>query len=781
MFVELKTAWLMLRRRKVQSSLIGVIVMLMTILLYIGLAIIGQPDSTGLMFERGNATDSLILLDNNASLDMKESVEWWLAQDEVEGTIIYDVHMANLEYENNGKIETELSFITPFVNDSDYDLMYKTENIRSIAPKGNELLMNYNFAKSRNIAIGDTWSYNHEGESIDFIVKDFLVDPQFSTPFLSPNRFFVRENFFEEMNIDFSNKLLGIKYKDGEVNDTKLFENYKKEVGIQGMFIDQETIVGSYEIITVVVASILITVALFIFAIVVFVIRSLIKNMIVQQYKQIGVKKVIGYTNKQIRNSMIYMYTSLSIVASLIGVIIALPIRQTINKSLSSDIQVGIETGMDSMMILSILMVVGATLLFTFLATRQANKIKPVQAIKYGMAENKMRQHRFSISKTPKIPLSLLLALKQLIVNRRKTMTTLLLMTLLIYAAFIIQNAGYSLADEEHFLLNLFSLEIGDATVSNTTDQDINGFIETLESIDAVDEVVFYQYVIGGSSQGVDGLEKIAIGGVLIYGDFPEQGLKTFEGRQPVNDHEIALSYLAAEATGKRVGDYMTIQSNDGEQRYLVSGLFNTISFSGVAYCKIMNEVTLDIQPGSGGYWLYSSDENVIIEDIEAEILKIVQDEVSISRYDALTKDVLGTMAPFPTMVKSLLTIFLIISSIIVLNFAMMDMNESTRTFGVLKAVGYSNKSITDILLIKALLITGVAVILGFVLNLLTANLIMGSILSSTPFSSIEFTILMDYVGCALIILLFILVTIIATLIPARRIRMISPKILISE
>ncbi len=172
MFVELKTAWLMLRRRKVQSSLIGVIVMLMTILLYIGLAIIGQPDSTGLMFERGNATDSLILLDNNASLDMKESVDWWSAQEEVEGTIVYDVHMANLEYENNGKIETELSFITPFVNDSDYDLMYKTENIRSIAPQGNELLMNYNFAKSRNIAIGDTWSYTHEGESIDFIVKD---------------------------------------------------------------------------------------------------------------------------------------------------------------------------------------------------------------------------------------------------------------------------------------------------------------------------------------------------------------------------------------------------------------------------------------------------------------------------------------------------------------------------------------------------------------------------------------------------------------------------------
>lgn len=780
MLITINTAFGMLKKRKFQSLLLGIILMLMTVLLYIGIAIIGQTDSTEVMLKRSNASDSMIILDQLDESNVNETVNWWLNQESIEGVIVYDAHMTNLDYERDGITETELAFITTYKSNSPYDILYKTENIKSSPPVGNEVLINYNFAKSRDLSIGDKLIYNLNGEKIVLVIKDLVVDPQFSNPFLAPNRFFVREDFFEEHNIEPSSTLIGLKFNQS-IHETVLFEQYKKELGIQGMYIEKNTIITSYDIITAIIASILLGVAILIFTIVIFVIRSLIKNIIIQQYRQIGVKKVIGYTNKQIRNSFVYMYTTLSFVSAVLGVFIGFPIIKGISKNLNQDIQVGVETSVDFKLFISIVIVVGATMLFTFLATKQSNRIKPVQAIKYGMSENKMKNPRFNISNKHIMPINLLYATKQLLTDKRKTITTFLLMMLLIYAAFIIQNAGSSLADDQQLIQNLFSLKTGDVVVSNSIERDINQFIETLESIDAVEEAVFYRYDIGHSSLSFDDQEDVSIGAVLIYGNLPEDALKPYDGRQPVNEYEIALSNLAAKATGKTVGDYITIEKNGTKDTYLVSGIYNTVHFSGYAYFKIMDTVPANVLPDTGMYWLYASDGSDIIEDIKGTLIDLVDYEVKVDTYDPQTKDVLDTVAPFPMIIKSLLTVFLIICSAVVLNATMMDINESTRSYGILKVIGFSNQSIAVVMLTKSLLITGVAIISGFLLNMMTANLIMKSLLSFTPFSTLEFNIAMDYTSCILLVVLFVVVTIFATLIPARKIQLISPKILISE
>jgi len=55
-----------------------------------------------------------------------------------------------------------------------------------------------------------------------------------------------------------------------------------------------------------------------------------------------------------------------------------------------------------------------------------------------------------------------------------------------------------------------------------------------------------------------------------------------------------------------------------------------------------------------------------------------------------------------------LLIVFLIVSGIIVLNTAIIDIKNSTKVYGILKAVGFSNSFIVRVILIKALMIMNI-------------------------------------------------------------------------
>jgi len=781
MRITFKTGWAMMKKKKGQSILIGIIIMLMATLLYTGISMVGQVSPAKVMFERANAAENVLVLNKEID-DVDQTIAWWHNRDEVSDTISYESLMINAEYKIADKLESELTLITEYVTDSNVDILYETGTTLSKAPKGNEILVNYNFARNRKLDIGDKLSFTFNGSTYNFVVSGFVVDPHFSNAFLSANRCFVEPGFFDKHNIDNTQTILGIKYKDiATVNDIKLYELFQKETGNEPLFVDYQTLLTTYNLINGIIAAILLVVSLFIFAIVVFVIRSVVRNLILQQYKQIGVKKVIGYTNQQIRSSFIYIYGFIGLLASIVGVFIGIPIRNNINAGISYDIQVGLETGFDISIIITVIIVVLLIILFTSIATKQASGIKPVQAIKYGMPESRVTNNRFNITKPKTMPLSILLSIKQMLVNRRKTITTTITITILIYVAFLINSTGVSLGNDDHFITYLFGYEVGDFTVVNKSDRSVQEFIDTLETIDSVDSVVFNTWQTGQSTTGLNPDENVRVSGFVIYGDYPEDGVKLAAGRQPKNDQEIIISSDLEDQIGKSVGDYMSIESGDLETNYLITGTYNTVTNNGQSYLAIRKDIPDSVLQNSGTFWVYSNQEHVIIEDMERTIHGLVDDTVSVSRYDADTKNVLSTIEAFPMMIKSLLVIFLIICGVIILNSTIMDISNSTRSFGIMKAIGYSNSSITKIMVIKSVIVTSIGVIIGFVLNLLTANSMMQAVFNITPFSSIKFPVLFDLGGSILIMGLFILIAIIATLIPARRVNQISPKMLITE
>jgi ABC-type antimicrobial peptide transport system permease subunit len=179
--------------------------------------------------------------------------------------------------------------------------------------------------------------------------------------------------------------------------------------------------------------------------------------------------------------------------------------------------------------------------------------------------------------------------------------------------------------------------------------------------------------------------------------------------------------------------------------------------------------------------WFEPTKLNVIIEKMDEKAKIIFGADASVTQYDSNTKNIISTTEMFPAVINSLLVVFLIVCAVIILNFTMMDINHSTRTYGIMKTIGFSNGNITKILIIKTLILTSIGTVVGVVANILTANSVMQGVFSLTPFSSIELPVIFDVSGSLIIALLVLIVSVIGTLIPARKVAVVSPKQLISE
>ena len=166
---------------------------------------------------------------------------------------------------------------------------------------------------------------------------------------------------------------------------------------------------------------------------------------------------------------------------------------------------------------------------------------------------------------------------------------------------------------------------------------------------------------------------------------------------------------------------------------------------------------------------------------MDNKVKNVLGEDAAVSKYDSNVKNILSTVSSFPIIIQSLLIVFLVVSGVIILNATIMDINNSTKDYGIMKAIGYDKGIISRVLVIRTLIMTAIGTIIGFILNMMSMNGVMQAIFKITPFSSIELPVIFDFTGSLLLLALFVIIGTIGTLIPARKIGRISPRLLISE
>jgi len=234
-------------------------------------------------------------------------------------------------------------------------------------------------------------------------------------------------------------------------------------------------------------------------------------------------------------------------------------------------------------------------------------------------------------------------------------------------------------------------------------------------------------------------------------GDESAFPLEYLEGRAPDENapngsKEMALSYLEASELGKKVGDPMTVNYQDKEILFNISGIYQDITYGGKTAKAAIDFDEKDVQV----YIIYLDvNDGVNILEKTNEIRSILTDS-KITPISEFISQTLGGIMDNMSLVKgAAILISLLLITLITVMFLQLITAREHSAIAIKKAIGFSNKDIRMQFGIRILVIQFVAIVVGTVLANTLGESIFSLMLSSMGASKI--TMLVEPVTAYLI------------------------------
>ncbi|MFW6016128.1 MAG: FtsX-like permease family protein [bacterium] len=779
MYISIKTALAMIKKRKGQSFVIGLIICLTSILLYTGISLINTNEPFEEMYERAKGSHNFIFASEQVH-NYDKIIDWWQEQSNVENVNLVESIDVKIDTSKNNQSQLSDMQLAEYNPNANYDIIYNTDIKRPRQLKENEIYINTAFATQNNIKKNDLLKV-HIGEKVlNLKVADIVVDPQYSS-ILSMSRCWVTKGFLNNYDLP-KTGAIGIRYISySNKNETSLinaFEEYTKDDFPVQIF-TYENINFMYSFLYSIISTVLLLVSIIMLIIVTFIIKSTISNKVLDQYKSIGVMKAIGYSSKNIVTIYTFKYCFISFIGSIFGIIIGFFVQIILLSSIKDILLVPITTKTILPSFLTVLVVQLLILLFSILSARKSIKIKPVQAIKYGMPEEDFSKSRLKLKSIERLPISTLLAVKQIIAKIKHNVFIVVSLAFIIFLSFSIVSL-LNTFNSNQIIEYFTSTPVADMTVTYTGDKSAKKIMSELKNIEEIDQVIYSVYSENNSIYSNKYNKQIRAKSILLMGDTDSYGFKTTKGRFPKTENEVMITTNLGKELGKNVGDYIEITTINGTNKYLISGFYQSVIDLGISYTKLYTNTDSNMQILRSYYSLKFND-NTNFNELEKQLVKIYGEDIEITHLDKTSEELKSVTEQLPKVFILLLTIFYIVCGAVITNWTLIEIKRSSKMYGILKASGLSNKNVIKMMLAKTLILTTIACVIGFIIGIIIAPIIMKLILAIVPYELTNMNITLSIISSLLTILFYFITTLLATLIPARKISKITPKILIIE
>jgi putative ABC transport system permease protein len=326
-----------------------------------------------------------------------------------------------------------------------------------------------------------------------------------------------------------------------------------------------------------IVGAVMVAFAAVIAAISLIVIRFKVRDSIEDGARSIGVLKALGYTSGQIGAATATRFGVVALVGSVVGTGLSYAALPAVSAALVSQSALTWSPGfMPVIAFITLVTVVGAVLAVTGTAALRVRRLTPLAALRAGLAAHSFRHDPLPLSKT-RWPLNAALGLKWAWQSKgQMAMTGLVVVAVGAVAAAVTAfywNVG---AQSEAFFRTLGG-EIPDGMLAVRP----GDAPEAEAAAEAFPEVrKAFPFIYESPSVRVDDAPTSPI----VAQDFSElEGTHLYEGRFPKHANEAALWGGLAEASGKQIGDTVTVTTAGGEADFLVTGLINSVDGDGVA------------------------------------------------------------------------------------------------------------------------------------------------------------------------------------------------------
>lgn len=472
------------------------------------------------------------------------------------------------------------------VQSKNLDYFLDMEN-QPIQPKPGELYVPVMFKKQGLAKIGDKAKI--AGKT--FTINGFLRDGTMNSQMAGSKRFLLHQADYDEL---FSKGKLEyiIQFRLKDPSKLNQFEAAYKKAGIE---VNGPS--GTHRLFKLgnamsdgIMIGILLLISLLVVLMTFMCIRFTLLAKIEEDYKEIGVMKAIGLQLKAIKKIYLAKYAAISIIGSLLGYLISLPLSYLLLKNIKLFMGESKNEGLSWILaVAGVLVVMLLMIAYVYVLLNRFKKISAVEAIRFSGANEKVNtKTRFNLRRLAFFSPDTRIGIID-IMNRKKIYLTMLLVFIISTFIMIVPALVYHTSSSEEFVESLgFSHKIDIATslyqsTNSVENQDkIEDYLANDPDVEMYSKISTKNFDV--KEAGVEnGMLSVELGN---HQKFPVNYLK---GHAPRRINEIALSTINADEYNKKIGDPIILIREGREEKFIVCGIYANL-FNGGKTAKAIFE-----------------------------------------------------------------------------------------------------------------------------------------------------------------------------------------------
>ncbi len=624
------------------------------------------------------------------------------------------------------------------------------------------------------------------GISEDFIVKGFVQEPIMGSFTIGWKQVFIsREDYdriydqceplviSEDMCLEMTilsvhqseeSSLTPVKFQRELNLETKLVD---KSIGA----LNKETSIRYSTLMPDIIMDIVMAFMIFLFLIVLIVMNHSIGTEIETDYIMLGILKSQGFGNGKLRLIFFFQYMAAQLLGIVIGIIAAIPVKKLIGSVFQSITAVLPDSGFSlANSVLYTSLILGCSALIIIIKTHKLTKISPIRAISGGREEIYF-DSRLNVPISPK-GLSAALALRQFTSNKKRYMGTIVIASILTFFMITVNLIGVLLSSRS--ALSAIGLAASDIELSYAQ-------IPERDYIDEAEKLIEQRTKVTEKNR----ITSIycSLNGENLHCEvykYPQYILGILKGREPKYDNELMITKMVGEALDLKIGDKVTLSHGDKEEEFLISGIYQSTSDSGMTFSiNFDGAETLGIKT-EYAYEYFVLEDKSAVDDIIKELTEKYGDVLEIYKYDEENNPVMGQFYDTVNILKIIIYFFSILFAFVVVRMVCVKtFVQERKDIGIFKALGFTSNKLRFSFAIRFMIAALIGTVTGAVLSILFSAKLLSIILSLIGVTNVvlEFTAVSMLLPIAVICLSFFVFSYFAS----KGIRRVEVRELVSE
>jgi putative ABC transport system permease protein len=776
--------WANVKHKKLQSFALAAVFIAVSILFFLAITLFGTTGAYQDLYIESKTSESLIYVKGE---DSKDIIINYLENTE---NILNVNVLANYDHiiETNIKQEDILTpipdaFFTQYAT-GEFDQIKIIEGKSADELLLNEVIFSYGKSKLNNVKLGDQIVVNTDQGTTIMSVEGIGVDLTFNFDTITLNRFWTNEATITNLGNTEENYSIGISYINYSAeNEQEILDGITMALGDAS----SDTLILSFQIILqansffqIIMGAIFTLIGVILIVVGLFIIRSIIFNNIVTESKKIATLKSTGFSSNNLISMYIFEYGIIAFISIIIGMFASFMLGDVVLSDLNElSNMFGLPNSINVIQMIIVLIIILSIIELTvYLVARNVTKINPAVALSRGVQVNETKAV-VSVLKHKKLPLSFILAIKDMMYNKKMMITLVLFIIATSFTIVVLSTASTSLNTQKNNNHLWLGYDV-DAKIVNSMPLDLNGHQEILSKLDDSDYVLgtLTVYVDLNSQIYDDNQEKYltSISQIYVTDDQEILDFNMLDGRIPENEGEVMLGHNMLVALKKEMGDYVTVRTMGVEKELLIVGVSQSLTNQGMTFNLFSDTIKDEFLNNS--HIQINFVEDASKEELFIEIERLFGSDMTLI-FEKTNASMASMLDVLSVVTTGVISIFSVICLIVLLNLNLTNINKERFNYGIYKSIGMNDQDIINIYLYKNSIINLIGVFIGALMGILLVPSIMNAMTSQLGIS--EFPTSINYNSVFIAIAIVFAVTFLNAAVVKKNISSIKPKDLLVE